>query len=273
VLAALILFEILRAGYRANPFARLRLPPVPTLQTNNMITATNIFAAAAATNTVVKTNPAVATPISPSGLTNKVASGSTNVLAVTNTVAVGSNNIISSTNKAAAAGTNAIALTNRIVACLTNLLQATNRVGAASTNAGATNIAHSANPNSVPPDGHGAGMPVAGGMPGMPGMGAVALPKEIQARVDKIVDSEMFAPVMRPLPMQLFGIAGDTALLRTDGGQSGLVKEGDSLGGVKLMRIGINRVLVEQNGNLKELMIFDGYGGESLMPKTNTISK
>jgi len=336
-LGALILFDILRAGYRANPFARLRLPPVPTLQTNevtdpvangsnptnnsteagkvtnaisadaraatnslagethkssvssetngtaktkltavttNIVTVTNIVAAAAA-NAVVKTNPAVATSTNAAAMTKTVVSGSTNTLAVTNAVAVESNNIFSSTNKVAMAGTKATALTNQIVAGSTNVLMATNQVGAASTNGAATNIAHSANPNSMPPGWHGGGMPFAGGMPGMPGMGgpAVPLPKDIQARVDKIVDSEIFAPVMRPLPMQLFGIAGDTAMLRTDSGQSGLVKEGDSLGEVKLVRIGINRVLVEQNGNLKELMIFDGYGGESLMPKTNTISK
>jgi hypothetical protein len=335
-LGALILFDILRAGYRANPFARLRLPPVPTLQTNavtdavanggnpsnnsaevgkvtnatsadaraatnslagetnklsvssetngtaktkltagttNIVTVTNLVAAAA--NAVVKTNPAVATSTNAAAMTKTVVSGSTNTLAVTNTVAVESNNIFSSTNKVAMAGTKATALTNQIVAGSTNFLTATNQVGAASTNGAATNIAHSANPNSMPPGRHGGGMPFAGGMPGMPGMGgpAVPLPKDIQARVDKIVDSEIFAPVMRPLPMQLFGIAGDTAMLRTDSGQSGLVKEGDSLGDVKLVRIGINRVLVEQKGNLKELMIFDGYGGESLMPKTNTISK
>jgi hypothetical protein len=315
VLAALILCEILRAGYRANPFAGLRLPPVPTLQTNavtnvvanavdqktnspvmgkgtnatlagakgatnnlsggtngsvvtsgtngtakknltagttNVFTATNAVALAA-TNTMAKTNLAVATSTNTTALTNKVANGATNVLATTNKVAIESNNITSSTNKMVTAVTNAIASTNGVV----------------------TNIAHLPNPSSMPPGRHGGGMPFVGGMPGMPGMGGppVALPKEIQARVDKIVDSEMFAPVMHPLPMQLFGIAGDTAFLRTDSGQSGLVKEGDSLGDVKLVRIGTNRVLVEQNGNLKELMIFDGYGGESLMPKTNTISK
>ncbi len=46
-----------------------------------------------------------------------------------------------------------------------------------------------------------------------------------------------------------------------------MVKEGDSLGELKLLKIGINRVLVEQNGQKSELMIFSGYGGDSLLPK------
>ena len=69
--------------------------------------------------------------------------------------------------------------------------------------------------------------------------------------------------------MALLGIAGEFAFLRSASGQTGLVKEGDSLGDLKLLRIGINRVLVEQNGQKQELMIFSGYGGESLLP-TNT---
>jgi hypothetical protein len=65
--------------------------------------------------------------------------------------------------------------------------------------------------------------------------------------------------------MALLGIAGEDAFLRTASGQTGLVKEGDSLGDLKLLRIGINRVLVEENGEKKELTIFSGYGGESLL--------
>jgi len=73
--------------------------------------------------------------------------------------------------------------------------------------------------------------------------------------------------VMHPLPMALLGIAGDVVFLRTPSGQTGLVKEGDSLGELKLLKIGINRVLIEQDGQKKELMIFSGYGGESLLSK------
>jgi hypothetical protein len=44
-----------------------------------------------------------------------------------------------------------------------------------------------------------------------------------------------------------------------------MVKVGDTLGDLKLTRIGINRVLVEQNGKPQELTIFSGMGGESLL--------
>jgi hypothetical protein len=102
--------------------------------------------------------------------------------------------------------------------------------------------------------------------PGMPPK-APELPPEILARVDRVVDSELLGPVFHPLPMALMGIAGDVAFLRSPSGQTGLVKEGDELGGIKLLRIGINRVLVEQEGKKQELTIFNGYGSESLLPK------
>ena len=110
-----------------------------------------------------------------------------------------------------------------------------------------------------------------GGMPG--GGRAAELPLEIKARVDRIYESELFGPVMRPMPMALQSIAGNSAFLRSPGGQTGLVKEGDTLGEIKLLRIGINRVLVEQDGKRTELMIFGGYGGESLMPNEKETSK
>jgi hypothetical protein len=100
-----------------------------------------------------------------------------------------------------------------------------------------------------------------------PGKRADDLPPVVQARISRIVDSEILGPVMHPLPMALLGIAGDVAFLRTATGQTGLVKEGDALGEIKLVKIGINRVLIEQDGQKKELMIFSGYGGESLLPK------
>jgi hypothetical protein len=110
-------------------------------------------------------------------------------------------------------------------------------------------------------------------MPGGPGGGKAAkLPPEIQARVDRVTDSEILAPVVRPMPMALLGIAGQVAFLRSPSGQTGLVKEGGDLGEIKLLRIGINRVLVEQDGQKKELMIFSGLGGESLLPKSTDTS-
>ena len=102
------------------------------------------------------------------------------------------------------------------------------------------------------------------GGPGMPNPGPELSP-ELQARLDRIIDSEVLAPVMRPLPMALLGIAGPDVFFRAPNGQTGLLKEGEELGGVKLLRIGINRVLVEEKGDQKELTIFAGLGSESLM--------
>jgi hypothetical protein len=105
-----------------------------------------------------------------------------------------------------------------------------------------------------------------------PGPGAIArkpneLPAPIQARVDRIVESEILGPIARPLPMALLGIAGEHAFLRAPTGQTGLLKEGEQLGTIKLVRIGANRVLVEEDGQKKELTIFSGFGSESLLPK------
>jgi len=102
------------------------------------------------------------------------------------------------------------------------------------------------------------------GGPGTPKPGPELSP-ELQARLDRIIESEILAPVMRPLPMALLGIAGPDIFFRAPNGQTGLIKEGEELGGVKLLRVGINRVLVEEKGEQKELTIFAGLGSESLM--------
>ena len=105
---------------------------------------------------------------------------------------------------------------------------------------------------------------------GPPGKSSVELPPAVKSRISKITDSEILGPVMHPLPMGLLGIAGNVAFLRSANGQTGLVKEGDSLDDIKLLRIGMNRVLIELNGEKQELMIFDGYGGDSLMQNNST---
>ena len=89
----------------------------------------------------------------------------------------------------------------------------------------------------------------------------------VQARIDRITQSEILAPVMRPLPMALLGLAGRDAFLRAPNGQTGLIREGDELGGIKLLRIGTNRVLIEHEGQKKELMMFEGFGSETLLLK------
>ena len=114
----------------------------------------------------------------------------------------------------------------------------------------------------VPP-----GMPRMPGMSGMPGGSKVSLPGTVQASVDKITQSEILGPVVRPPPMALLGIAGKDAMVRGPNGKTGLLREGGELGGVKLLRIGTNRVLVEHEGQEKELTIFKGFGSETLMSK------
>src|SRR2546430_9746279 len=100
-----------------------------------------------------------------------------------------------------------------------------------------------------------------------PGPGAIDVPPEIRSRVDRIVQSEILGPFMRPLPMALLGIGDKDVFLRAPNGQTGLLKEGDELGGVKLLLIGTNRVLIEHEGQKKELTVFAGFGSETLLPK------
>jgi hypothetical protein len=126
-----------------------------------------------------------------------------------------------------------------------------------------------ANAHTRPPRHWRMGGPMAGfmgGMMGGPPM-AVKLPGPVQARVDRIKESEILGPVPHPMPMALLGIADDDAFLRAPDGQTGMVKEGGELGGIKLLRIGTNRVLVEQDGEKKELTLFSGFGGDSMLPQ------
>jgi hypothetical protein len=108
------------------------------------------------------------------------------------------------------------------------------------------------------------------GSSGPPGKHGPDLPPAVQARISKITDSEILGPVMHPLPMALLGIAGDVAFLRSDSGQTGMEKVGDTLDDIKLLRIGVNRVLIEQNGQKKELTMFSGYGSDSLLQNDST---
>lgn len=96
---------------------------------------------------------------------------------------------------------------------------------------------------------------------------APAMPEQTSAQIEKIKNSQILGMIMRPPPMAVLGIAGNDVLLRGPNGQTGLLREGESLGNVKLLRIGTNRVLVEENGQPRELLLFQGFGSESLMPK------
>jgi len=128
-----------------------------------------------------------------------------------------------------------------------------------------------------PPPGMPPGMPMMpGGMPGRPtgpGGGGPALEPGLQARMDVILTGELFGAIPKPPPMALQGIVGRHAILRAPNGQTGLIAVGEELGGVKLLQIGTNRVLIEHEGNEKELTLFSGYGSESLLKQTKETTK
>ena len=105
------------------------------------------------------------------------------------------------------------------------------------------------------------------GLRGGPPQPELNLPPAIRTRVERITQSEILGPIIRPMPMALLGIGGTDAFLRAPNGQTGLLKVGEELGGLKLLRIGTNRVLVEHEGQKKELMIFSGLGSETLLIK------
>ena len=94
----------------------------------------------------------------------------------------------------------------------------------------------------------------------------VTEPPVITNRIEQIKNTEIFGAAPKPPPMALLGIIGMEAIIRADNGQTGLVKEGDVFAGVKVLRLGTNRVLVEHEGEKKELTVFAGFGSETLMP-------
>jgi hypothetical protein len=272
-LAAVLIFQVVRTVARGDSLAHLSIPALPTLPPD-----TNAPEGGARTNSL-------AGPGSGKAGTNTAQAVAQTNNAATNSPVVGSGKATTNNPLSASApkGTNSpgqTAVTNAATNALAQLrlpasgTNTTVRPDSAGTNSSATTAAASKRGSGAlpgqPPQLAAMGM----GPPGMPGaMPAPELALPIRARVDRITDSELLGQVMHPLPMALLGIAGDVAFLRAANGQTGLVKEGDSLGGLKLLQIGINRVLVEDGGQKKELTIFSGLGGESLLPKQNEDSK
>jgi len=252
VLAGLLLVQLARLGIRTHPLRGVRLPELPTLsaslETQPAAPGTNLVARpVAGTNTTI-TN-AVPSPPSGDPATN-AATAPPSLKLETNTPG----------NAPGPVGTNsapgpATAKTE------------TNSASGQATAKAMTNAAAGKPGPNLGAD-HTPGFP--GPQPFRSQTGPTKMPELpplIQARVDKIVQSEILAPFMRPMPMALLGIAGQDAFLRAPNGQTGLLKAGEELAGIKLIRIGINRVLVEQAGEPKELTIFSGLGGDSLLPQ------
>ena len=118
---------------------------------------------------------------------------------------------------------------------------------------------------SSPGSSEGEGPGFSGGRPGG-GRRGPQLPPDIQNQVNAIRQSEILGRLPRPQPLMLLGIAGRHAFLQTPTGQAGLAAEGEEVGGVKVLRIGTNRVLVEVEGDSQELVLFPNLSGESLLP-------
>jgi hypothetical protein len=266
-LAALVLFQLVRLVARSAPLAHLNIPALPTLPPDtNAPAGTGTNSAAAPGSAKAGTNTTHASV--------QIAGAATNSPASRESVKAGTN---APPSVSAQKGTNppSSIVTTNIARNSTNETHSgtkeTNTV--ARLDSAKTNLSAklSGATNRVP--GGSAGQPPQMAAMGMGPFGrpgatpAPELPLPVRARVDRITDSELLGPVMRPLPTALLGIAGNVAFLRAANGQTGLVKEGDSLGGLKLIQIGTNRVLVEEEGQKQELTIFSGYGGESLLPK------
>ena len=270
ILGALLLFQLGRLAFRNNPLDQINIPPLPAISTNaaprgstnSTSLAKNIEPKGTNSNASVagenKSTNTVASPVSTNMATN-VAAGNTDG---TNSAPPSETNHTKplvagkkETNAGPALpqgekGTNPAAQSSA----------ASKETNPAALKAGENTPAHLASLPKAPPR-------AMSPFPGPGGTKKIDLPPAIQARVDKITQSEILAAVVRPQPMALLGIAGNSAFLRSPSGQSGVVKEGDALGELKLLKIGTNRVLVELAGEKKELMVFSGFGGESLLPK------
>lgn len=273
LLAALLVYQFAKMAPRLNPLSGVVIPQLPALASEKTNAPPAKTEGTNSTNIAKASVPGTNKPVKVAGTNSPVAKSTNDTQAdlappappVQSALAKGDGtNAVVSTNAATSTNSTNIALTARPAGP-----NASNALAIVPSGTNATNIAK-ANPKRR--GAAGARMPM---MMGMNGQGAPApeLPAEIKARVNKIYDSEILAQAMHPLPMALQGIAGDVAFLRTASGQTGLVKAGDSLGDLKLLRIGINRVLVEENGQKKELTIFDGYGSTSLMPEEGNVQK
>lgn len=260
-LGALLFIQFIRVILNANPLVHVVVPALPSLADDSVTTNQPTIASSNVTP------PVHSRQIQNSPARTNVSVLMTNVAVTTNIAArAGSRTnteIAVTTNIAAHAGFR----TNTDVPFISGTNSNTNAVASSvpGTNTVTNTIAIHSGHRHRRPNQFGDGM---GFMPGMPGQKKTTVTPAIQASIDRITDSEILGPVIHPLPMALLGIAGDVAFLRSPDGQTGLVKAGDELGTIKLIKIGTNRVLIEEDGQQKELTIFDGMGGESLLDKS-----
>jgi hypothetical protein len=281
VLAALVVFEIARTLPRMNILSGVAMPSLPTLASDSTNTAP---AVSVGTNGVHGTN---ATKSTAAGTNKSGGVTGTNAVVAKSTNSAESNVVTAATvpnaETNAPAGTDktntvateisnnvaVVTATNTATVTTANLIVTNSVTGTNDSNALAvagTNLTAGAKMPHKGTNATASAMMRAGRGLGGRDAAPAELPVEVRARITRIYESEILGQVIRPMPMGLIGIAGDVAFLRSANGQTGLVKEGDSLGDLKLIQIGINRVLVESGGEKKELTIFDGYGSKSLLP-------
>jgi hypothetical protein len=273
-LAAFVLVQIGGVVMRVNPLAHVTIPSLPSLPDDPLATdkSTNRTSTVASANKPTDQLGHPSQTNSASAGTNRAATTtasrqSTNSIThrldakmETNSVAGSAAN--QSQMNAAAAQSQTQIISNRVVMNEPHSAQ-TADTNSALAKSGLTNTDGMMPP---PPGGIGP-VGLAFKPPRMAGMKNPPLAPAAQARIDRITESEILGQVIRPLPMALLGIAGEVAFLRAPSGQTGLVKPGENLSEIKLLRIGTNRVLIEQDGQEKELTIFSGLGGESLLSK------
>jgi hypothetical protein len=97
------------------------------------------------------------------------------------------------------------------------------------------------------------------------GAAPVPLPEKYKA-----IDSSGIlglAPQKKEAPPVLLGIAGDSAFIAAPDGARGIVREGGEFHGVKVLRLDINRALIEYKGKVEELTMFSGLGSTPLLPR------
>jgi len=100
-----------------------------------------------------------------------------------------------------------------------------------------------------------------------PAPGAAPPAGDLPEKYKRIASSGIFGlEPTKQTPLTLFGLVGSYAIIMAPNGQTDLVAEGGELGGVKVLKISTNRVLVEYQGKKQELTIFSGLGSESLLP-------
>jgi len=255
-LAAILVVQLVLLAVRRNPLTGLEVPVLPRWNPE-----TNSPPGEVASKAPPKPANALAGATNPPSGTN--AAGVTNLAATTNIAsATNTTDTTDSPPQAhAAGGTNLVVATNRVAS--TNLPPATNQVAATNAPGGTPPAANATAMAAAPPPVP--FRPPFGGPGPRPMRPPPPLPPVSQARIDRITSSEMLASVFRPPPMALLGIAGHHAFIRTPSGQSALLREGGESDGIKLLRLGTNRVLIEQAGEKKELTIFDGFRGPSLL--------